>query len=348
MRLQTIQDLYEVDGPVATVYLEARSPGEDARTQVRLRWEALRRQLEEAGAFEDVLSALDDAVLVDDIGEVQGDGRVLVAGREGVLLNEPWDASSGSGDAAHLTGEPELGSYVRARTRSVHLLVAVVDQEGAVLRREVAIEEQRLEEDSVDVAPTADESVHKPRGQALSHNQIQRRADAAVQENARNVAHRLESVAGSWRPDVLVLAGEVQGRTAVRAELSTALTTILEEVEAGGVDDAGAEEALADALREVSGRVAAERARQQSERLEEARARGRAVEGSRSVAHAANLGAVDTILLEAGRTAPNEGVLLAACARTDVQAAPLDQSVSDGVAAVLRFETPDGATGTPG
>lgn len=342
VKLQTIRGIYEADGPMATVYLEARSPGDDAEQQVRLRWDALRRHLDGAGADPHLLSALDEAILGEEFGEVQADGRVLVANAEGILLDEARDAAVGAGDDAHLTREPELGAYVRERARSVRLLVVVADQEGALIRREVAIEDRPPGiVPGEDVGPDAVESVHAPRGQAFSHNQIRRRADDAARQNAQGVASRVESVAKQWRPDVLVLAGEVQGRTAVRAELAQALTEILQEVEVGGVDDEGAEEALAEGLREVASRVAAERARDNAERFEEARAHGRAVEGAGPVGRAAEQGAVDTILLEIDRTVPEEGALIAAGTRTDAAVGLLEAPVTDGVAAVLRYEVPD-------
>jgi len=342
VKLQSIRGTYDAEGPLATVYLEARSPGEDAEKQVRLRWDALRRELDGAGADEGLLTALDEAVLVEDIGEVQADGRVLVAGRDGVLLDEPWDAAVGAGDAAHLAGQPRLGPYVRERARSVRLLVAIVDQEGAVVRREIAVEDREhpVGPDAT-VDPDTVESVHKPRGQALSHKQIQRRAADTVQQNARGVAEHLESVAKQWQPDALVLAGEVQGRTAVRDELPSALADICHETESGGTGDDRAEEVLTGSLRDIASGVADDRDRRHRERFEEARARDRVAEGPRAVGHAANLGAVDTVFFGTGPAPENESVILAACARIDADAETLAGPVSDGVAAVLRFEAPD-------
>lgn len=341
MKLQTIREVQEAQGPVATIYLESRSPDEDAEKHLRLRWDALRRELDGEGATDEVLSALEDAIIVDDIGEVQADGRVLVANHHGVLLNTTWDAAVGTGDAAHLADEAQLGPYIREAARSVRLLVAIANQEGAVVRREVAVGERERSagpEEAVD--PETVESVRKPRGQALSHKQIQRRADEGTKQNARGVAEHLSSVAKQWHPDALVLAGEVQGRSAVRDELAHALADICHETEKGGADDPSAEEALTVALREVASQVAAERARQHRERFEEAKANGRTAEGSSAVATAADLGAVDTVLLGDGAPAADEGALLAACARTDAQAETMEGTVPDGVAAILRFELP--------
>lgn len=182
-----------------------------------------------------------------------------------------------------------------------------------------------------------DDSVHKPRGGALSHKQIQRLADEMVKQNIREVADHLDKVAKSWNPDLVVLAGEVQGRAALRDELSPALKDRFVEVGSGNTSDDGAEAALTDELR----RLAAEhsdRAAEPEEQFGTAQAHGLAVEGADRVARATEMGAVETLLLEYDRTAERETELLAGCVRTDAEAALINASVDDAVAAVLRFE----------
>lgn len=342
MQLADLRHVYDADGPFATVYLEGRSPGEDAERQIRLRWDDLRGRLSDAGADEATLTSLDSTIVVDDITEVQTDGRVLVANGSGVLLNEPWDAALGAGDAAHHTEDPELGAYVREQARSTRLLVAIADQQGAVVRRIVASPQHTLDEASeTDVEAASSESVHKPREGAWSHNQIQRRADEAVKQNVRKVAEHLDRAASDWQPDVVVLAGEVQGRTALRDELSPAVQEIHREVDAGGTDDEAAEEALADQLRTIADEVSHARAQEVTEQFEHGRAHGQAVAGTRAVEQALEMGAVETLLLEYDRTPEAEAHLLRASARTDARAELIDTEVDGAVAAVLRFEVPD-------
>ncbi|MDN6637463.1 MAG: hypothetical protein L0L05_03835, partial [Yaniella sp.] len=217
MQLAEVRNLYDQDGPFATVYLEGRAPAADAEHQVRLRWDDLRGRLEKDGAGEETVTALEKAVMVEDITEVQNNGRVLVANASGVLLNADWDAAIGAGDAAHFTQEPELGAFARERARSVRMLVAIADRTGATIRRVVAAEEHELDEQAErNVTEAANASVHKPREGALSHKQIQRRADEATKQNLREVAEHLDETSAKWHPDVVVLAGEVQGRNELR------------------------------------------------------------------------------------------------------------------------------------
>lgn len=338
MQLSEVRTAYEGPGPYATVYMEGRRPAEDSSQQVRLRWAELRRRLDEAGADDRTLSALDEAVLAEEAGEVQRDGRVLVSTSDGLVLDQAWDAALGAGDAAHLTDDPELGAYVRERARSTRMLVAVADQRGAVIRQVVVTDSHDIDHRGQTQVEGSDEPVHKPREGALSHKQIQRRRDEVVKQNVREVAEHIEAAARRFHPDLVVLAGEVQGRTALRDEMPPALQDAYVEVDAGGISDEGAEEALAQELRRLAAELSDQRAEARSEQYRSARPHGLAVDGSTQVSRALEMGAVQAVLLEYDRSAVGESSLLAAAARSDADADLVDPPVADGVAAILRFD----------
>ena len=341
MQLNEIRHVYDGQGTFVTVYLEGHSPSEDAQQQVRLRWESLRDQLSEEGASDSAPSSLDEAVLGAEPGEVQSNGRVLVVNATGVILDKAWDGALGAGDAAHLGEEPQLGAFVRERERSARLLVAVADQHGALVRQVAVSESHTVDTRAEGVVSSDSDSVHKPREGALSHKQIQNRADEVVKQNVRDVADHLDRVAKAWKPDLVVLAGEVQGRTALRDELSSALQDAYVEIDSGGVSDDGAEEVLADELRRLAAERSDEAAQQRAEQFSAAQSRGLALEGSSRTAQALEMGAVETLLLEYDRTAEREAELLAASVRTDAEAALTDSQLADAVGAILRFDVPD-------
>lgn len=345
MKLDTIRDISDAEGPFITVYLEGRTPSEDAENQIRLRWNAQREHLTEAGADEQLLSPVDDALSVRNITEIQVDGRVIVAHAGGVLLNEPWDARPGAGDASAFGDIPGLSDYVRERAGAVRILLAVVDQTGAVVRRLVATRDKNLDESGEEVVENrSDEPVRKPREGALSHNHIQRRADEAVKQNARGIAEHLDATARTWSPDVLVLAGETQGRTAVKEELSPALAEIVQETDEGGLADTSGDnagEALDQAVGAIASDIAAGAALAQAERFEEARARGRSAEGVHAVMQAAGMGAVETLLLNYDVPTRGESEAVVSSAQVDADIALIDAPLPGSIAAVLRFEAPD-------
>ncbi len=341
MQLSKLNTVYDHDGPFATVYLEGRSPGEDAAEQMRLRWRALRERLLNAGATEDVLDVLETALAQEQAGEQQTDGRVLVATPEaGILLDAPWDAALGCGDAAHWGVLPELGAYVREAARGVRVLLVVADQQGAQIRQEVVAEQHEPRElDAEVVEGGAVEGVHKPREGALSHKQIQRRAEETVSRNAKDIAAHIDTVATRFAPEVLVLAGEVQARTAVRQELSKHLADRLVETDRGGRDEHASDEALTDALLRIADEDSSLSATHRTEQLHAQAAHGHAVQGHESVAQSAEMGAVDTLLLDPDQPAKREAFLLKICAQTSASVAVVaaGTEMTDGVGALLRF-----------
>lgn len=337
MDLSRIRTVFEATGPFATVYLEARSPADDAAQQVRLRWNELREQLLDAGASQPALDAIDRRLDGPNLSEVQADGRILVASDDGIGFDEPWDAALGAGDTAHWTDVPEVGAFVREEARTVRLLVAIVDQTGARLRQERVAPDHAVDEQAAGAVSGQSEGVHKPRQGALAHNRIQRHADEHVKQNARDIVDGLIRAAKDFRPDLVVLAGEVQGRSAVRDELPKHLAAICAETGRGGTDDDAAEQVLADELRRLAGNESDRRVQANTEQFEQAAAHELAVAGAEAVGHAADMAAVETLLLEYDHPADTEAALLAACAGGDAQAQLAGTSLTDHVAAILRF-----------
>jgi hypothetical protein len=87
MQPERFRPLLTSHGPFGSVYFEDSHDTEDARAQIELKWRALREQLEQQGA---------DSALTESIGRAIADappgvgrsGRAVVAGADGVLVNE--------------------------------------------------------------------------------------------------------------------------------------------------------------------------------------------------------------------------------------------------------------------
>lgn len=346
MQLAALRSVYEDTPPFATVYLQALPASADAEHEVRLRWDELRGQLADAGTHEEALTALDDAILTEDITAVQTEGRVLLANRNGLLLEEDFDATRDGGDRAVLGDLPALGDYVRQRARSVRALVVLVDKERASVRREVFTSSAVLDSGRAsDVEGSAIEGVHKPREGFLHHSRIQQRADEAAWLNIRDITEHVRKTAQRWKPEAVLVAGEVQGRKMLLEELPSPLSEIAYEIEAGGglpsgAGDQSAEESLQEELRDTARRVVIARAKEQTEQFGSAQAHGLAVEGAEDVRRAAALGAIDTLLLRYDQKAEAEDELLRSAALIDADVALVGASVPGNVAAVLRYEAP--------
>lgn len=373
MDLSRTRDIFERPGPFATVYLEARQAEEDSAKQVQLRWRDLSRQLKEAGADDKTLAALDDELGGERPGSVTGVGRVLVASADGVLFDDEVEAVDAAGDQAVWSPLPELGRYYRSQTGAVRVLLAVVDQTGGDIYQLIADNAEGARELAEDtVGGRALEDVHKARGGGPGNRTRQNRHEMASYENADAVVAGLRSAASQFRPEVIALAGEIQGRSAVRNELTGELAEIVHEIEAGSRAAGASEDALERALLTVAGEVSTARESRVRQQLEEGKAHANAVEGLEPVLEAARTGAVDTLVLVDGQEVPGELYVgsspeqvstdpanLAELSDTEPVARPAEQvllrtvgalggqvqvlgggmTVQDGVGATLRFPT---------
>jgi hypothetical protein len=373
MDLSRTREIFERPGPFATVYLEAVQAGENSAKQVALRWRELQNQLQQQGADDKTLAALDDELGGERAGSLTEVGRVLVASADGILFDDEVEALDAAGDVAVWSPLPELGRYYRSQTGSVRVLLAVVDQTGGDLYQVIADNAEGARElGEQTVKGPALETVHKPRGQGLSNRKIQNRHEMASYENADAVVAGIRSAVKQFRPEVIALAGEIQGRSAVRNELPGDLAAITRQIEAGSRAAGASEDALEDALLTVAGTLATERESGVRQRFQEGKGHGNAVEGLEPVLEAARTGAVDTLVLVDGQEVPGELYVgstpeaistdpanLAQISDTEPVARPAEQvllravgalggdvqvlgggtSLQDGVGAILRFPT---------
>lgn len=307
MDLSRTRDVFERPGPFATVYLEAEQAGENTAKQVALRWRDLQSQLRGAGADDKTLAALDDVLTDERAGSLTQVGRVLVASSDGVLFDDEVEAVAAAGDVAVWGPLPDLGRWYRTQNGSVRTLLAIVDRTGGDLYELVAAFDTGARElDEQTVSGDAVESVHKPREGGNAHKQRQRRHEQASYQNAEEVVAGIRSLASSFRPQLIALAGEVQGRQTVRSQLPGELVEITQEIESGSRAAGASEAALEDEVLRAAGAVATKQEGRVRERLYEGKGHGNAVEGVEAVLGAARAGAVDTLVLVDGREVPGE------------------------------------------
>ncbi|EST38784.1 hypothetical protein N566_05550 [Streptomycetaceae bacterium MP113-05] len=335
MELSRLASLYtQEETSFATVYLEGRSPGEDAADQVRLRWHDLRERLTNEGAEETALSSVEAALSQDKAGEEQADGRVLVASGGGRLaLDQPWDASLGTGDQAHWSPLPELGSYVRHSAGAVRVLLAVADQQEARLTTLTV---------ATDVGSTEDSGPPQEGGSA-PHRRVRHRSVKVVDQDAKDFGTTVTEALDGCSPDLVVVAGEVQGRAALRSRLPEPLPALLVETDRRGATDSRARQALDEELLQLATRHIEQQQQDGASRFHEAQGHRNTVENSDQVLEAAESGALDTLFMEVGTAAEKEARLIGAAARSGAGFAlvPHGTGLTGGAAGILRF-SPDG------
>ncbi len=162
------------------------------------------------------------------------------------------------------------------------------------------------EVDEQTIKGSAVESVHKPREGGNAHKQRQRRHAEAAYQNAADVVKGIKSAASEFRPELIVLAGEVSGREVVRTEMPKGLLEMTREIDAGSRAAGASEDALEDAFLTEVGRFATERETAIDQQFHEAKGHGNAAEGLEQVLEAARTGAIATLILVDAHPVPGE------------------------------------------
>ena len=215
MKIDWLKPLLGHPGPFATVYIDATRANEAGDREVENRWKGVRRTLRQEGAPDAVLDDLEEVVLRPTrVGGTHG--RVLIADDTGVLVDrvvkDPPALTKGSWGPV-----PALLQAARAADESVDYVRVVVDRQGADLTWSVAgghlpYAEPESVEGGHDV-------INKVRTGGLSHKRIESRAEDSWERNAEAVAAELERQAAEYRPELVLLTGDVR---ATRSACATA------------------------------------------------------------------------------------------------------------------------------
>lgn len=193
MQSERFRTLAESKGPYASVYFDDSHDTEDAAAQRDLKWRAVRDELEQQGAQPEVIEALQHAI-VDAAPAVGRSGRGLVAGADGVLLNEhlirPIETP-----VVRVSSLPYLVPVVEHGALHSTYVVVTVDHAGA----DIALHrDQKVESDTVD---GGGHPIHKAdSAETPGYGDPQRRTMEAGRKNLRAVAERLANLVDDLSP----------------------------------------------------------------------------------------------------------------------------------------------------
>lgn len=359
MDMSALRDLYQAGGPYASVYFEDTHESADAGKEMELRWQNAREKLVAHGADEPTLAAMDAAVQ-EEYAPIGESGRAIIAANGRVLLDAALSAPPRE-TVARYSRLPHLMPLLEHRSANAAHVVVVADSTGGEVYG-FGVDGREIAENTVqgEAGP-----VHKPRGTALKHRKAQQRVEDTVAKNAQDILREAERLVSETGARLLVLAGEVQARAALRDQLSQRARGIAVETGAGGRADGSDDEALQDA---VDALVAEQVQASESDYVERFNAEsgrdsGLAVRGVDAVAGAMRMANVETLLvadpaigkrgvgvgadpsdLTTGDDIPSDGskepadeALLAAAALTGATAIFVPEvQLQDGVGALLR------------
>ena len=361
---------FEGSGPFVTVYLGTEAAVEQAAQQNELRWKNLRRELEDAGAPPEALTAIDPLV-----PDAHHRGRTLavVADATGlrVVRHEPEPPARDAGWVAPL---PRVGPLIEWAQAAVPHLVVLADRAGADIvvftRRSDSIGGGGTPVISVGEESGDDPALRKTNPGGWSQRRYQNRAENLWEQNAKVVADEVAARADEIGARVIVVAGDVRALQLLREHLPERTAALLREVDGSRAPGSGLDE-IADDVVKLAATVVAEDTVEFLRQFKEERGQqDLAVEGVHETIAALAAARVDTLLLhddpdddrtawfgpepgmvaetpetlsDMGVDGPQEGRLVDVAIKATfatgaaVRIIPSGRSVRDGIGAILRF-----------
>lgn len=215
--------LFDASGPFVTAYLTSEPAVENAPIVERQRWKSLRRELTERGATPSAIDAIDSHV---GFAHTLGECLAVVANGRDVLHVEHWPDPPAR-DHARWALLPAIIPLIELRQASPPHVVALVDRRGADL---IAA---GPDGDRVEEVEGAGFPITKVHAGGWSERRYQQRAENTWERNAAEVAAELERLARDTRAAVVVIAGDVRARAALRRDLPSWLDGLVHEISGG-------------------------------------------------------------------------------------------------------------------
>jgi hypothetical protein len=217
--------------PVLSLTLDTGKPDESGARELELRWRALAEEVASAGAPASAVDLVDQQVRPLLEGTAPA-GLVVVASADQVLLvhelHEPPTR-----DTVAWAPFPRLAEVVRQGARSVAHLVVTVDRLGGVVRRYGP-----RGEELVSIGETGESwPLTKVNAGGWAMDKHQRATEQKWEDNVAALAGDVNRIAAGFRPDLIVLAGDVRARGLFREHLQGDVAGLVRELDHPGDDE---------------------------------------------------------------------------------------------------------------
>ncbi|QIS20948.1 peptide chain release factor 2 [Nocardia terpenica] len=226
MGITSLRELTGRKGPFGSVYFDSSHETEDAARQLGLRRRSLDEKLSAAGAPASMIRALDGAIAEGPAPRGRA-GRALIADAGTVLVDEQLLAPPPR-ETVRVSPLPFLLPLLELRTPRVPYVLVAVDRVGADLRGDDGFGVVHR-----DTVQGARHHVHKVGGGGWAHWSLQHRVEDVSRRNTDLVANATVRLADEVGAQVVVLAGEIAARSALRAALPESRWHIA-DVDTGG------------------------------------------------------------------------------------------------------------------
>ncbi|AHH97976.1 hypothetical protein GCM10010174_06140 [Kutzneria viridogrisea] len=271
MNLSELGELTAAPGAFASLYLDASHDAEDSAHALGPHWKAAEQELTRQGADPPTLRALHDA-LTSGPRPVGRAGRALIASAGRVLVDK-WLPVPPPLPIARYSELPHLLPLVAQAVPPIPYVVAITDRLGADLRG------------------------YGQEGELVGVVSV--RGEDHPVHNVGAVAAEVVSMADDLHAELIILAGEVQARTALQEELPQRCQRIAVQVASGGradgVDEAALQVELATIAQDFARSIQDDLVDRFTEEL--AAGRGDAVDGLPAVVSALREARAETVVV---------------------------------------------------
>ncbi|HSU73621.1 MAG TPA: Vms1/Ankzf1 family peptidyl-tRNA hydrolase [Terrabacter sp.] len=295
MNLDLFHDLAEENGPFASVTFDVTRTDPANADHVESRWRAVADRLRGEGAPDEVVASLEEAAL-EPTGRGGERGRLLVANAEGLLLRHELPRRP---DQDVTWGPvPSLLPAMRALAGAVPHVVVRVDHTGADIEVNTgtAGSEEELEvQGDHDV-------LHRFKGGGWSQRRFELRVQDSWEQNAATVAHRLDRLVRSDRPEAVVVMGDERAVAYLEQHAGEELKSLIVRSDAGGRADGTDEEKERQAVEEILAAIRAQKEADLVARFQEQTGRAEAAtEGLAPVVEVLQRAQTEELILVEGR-----------------------------------------------
>jgi hypothetical protein len=228
MRLELLTSLSQEKGPFVTVCHDVTRLDPQGSREVELRWEGAVRELTTQGAPPETLEVVGERVLAPS-GRSGRVGRYIIGSGDRVLLDIVLPDPP-LRDQARYGTVPDLMPLFRWLCTSTRYAVVRLDRTGADVEV-VGLFGEKAQEESVQ---GTEDIVHKFGGGGWAHRRFQQRIEDSWQRNASQVAHELESIVRTQRPQLVLVLGDQQAIAALAGSASHELAERLVRLDTGG------------------------------------------------------------------------------------------------------------------
>ncbi|GAA3565597.1 hypothetical protein GCM10022222_56700 [Amycolatopsis ultiminotia] len=216
-------ELTSAHGPFASVHFDDSHHSEDSDKQLRLRIKEITTALADQGADAETVDALVRAI-EDAPPPVGESGRSLIAAQGTVLLDHRLTAPPPE-LIVRYSALPYLVPLASHEAEWPPHVVVVADSVGAEITR------HSRHGTHTETVSGSDHPVHTVRGGGTAHKDLQNRTEETAKQNLAKIADAVGKAAGRIGAEIVVLAGEVQTRSALQDLLPESVRRITTTVE---------------------------------------------------------------------------------------------------------------------